>query len=399
MSKPHDKLRILGRSRHSGGARWLRLEQHLDVLARLGLADCGMVNGTDKKSLVAEAALSSDVIVSSASPGVQDTQGPDFLKFVKFVVNDQGIPWIWDVDDDFGNVNPYNPAYRYYGLEEVTIRRNGEPFGLWRNGEGGFDLGRNQASAQAYSDILSTCTALTTTTEYLAEKLRKLNPNVYLRPNVCDFDEVWKDQSRLSMDGRIRILYMGGASHFKDLETVYPALFEILRTYPHVDLIFFGDTDSMALKKLPEDRIERYDWTSSYRIYALRLQRMRADIGIAPLCMEPDFAEFNRSKSPVKWTEYAAVGIPCVAQKSHPYEPVINFGLDTPEMAWNGMLAATPEDWFHCLSTLIESAEARMTIGRNAHYQVKREYDAVKWGPTYLEQYEAILQKQEVPCG
>lgn len=388
------KMLIFGRTFGSGAATWLRCEQHLNALARAGFAHCIVHDPKeDDSDLAWKAMVQSDVFVSQAA------RPPDFIFETVQKWTDKGMPWVWDVDDDPLNISPFNPAYVAFGTAEVRLAEpvNGESW-LWRDGMTAsgmkFDVNENIKRHNAFINMLQKhVTAVTTTTEYLAAKLRKITDKpVYLRPNVLDFEEIWTDKRKPALDGKIRILYQGGSSHTQDLAVVLPALRAISKAYPHVIFVFMGDTKAHAAKFIPEERIETFEWAGDYKMFAQRQALLGPDIAIAPLCMDDDHAEFNRCKSALKWLDAAAIGVPCVCQWDTPYKEVVTFGRpDVEDQHWNGLLASDEADWFHCLASLIESKDMRETIGANAHAEAKSDWNVDVWLPEYMQQYREIV--------
>ena len=383
------KLLIVGRpATKEGAATWLRCKQHLDFLVRQDLAHCPVAVGDDDEDLEWKALCMGDVFVSNGWPTARMMDlAHDWIS--------RGKKWVWDLDDDPLSVSPYNSAFRHFGLEEVPLDEPA-PDGrrwLWKDGFEGFDLKANHQRQDAFMKMLGQVSAITTTTDYLATKIRRLAPStpIYIRPNVLDFEEIWTRRSEPKTDTVLRILYQGGSSHDLDMDMILPALKDVAERYPHVRFVFLGDTMAHAAKMLPEDRIEHYDWTGDYETYAIRAAKLRPDIAVAPLYMGDELhAEFNRCKSCLKWLDAAALGIPCVATWETPYQEVINFG-SVPDVKWNGMLAKTLDDWRNCLGTLIENPEAREVIGNNAYHDAVTKWNAADFAPLHLGQYEEIV--------
>ncbi len=378
-----DKLFVVGHSNATGAASYLRTELPLRAVKRNALCHSHMLRKEQEGDIQEKAILNADLLISA--------HGTDELT-VKTVLDlmDQGKKYLWDADDLPDGVSPLNPAYRFFGLEEVEIELRGETHWLWKDGESGFDLKRNQKSMDEYFEVLKRATALSTTQPYLGSKLKRFNKEVIIRPNVIDFRNIWKRRAKQSKDGKVRIMYMGGSSHYHDLEVVLPAFEAIAAEYPHVHFIFFGDTKCYADRVLPPERIEFHEWEGDYKMFALRLALLAPDIGVAPLSAADDFVEFNKSKSCLKWLDYAAIGVPCVASRMTPYKEVINFSKEVPDVDWNGMLASNDEDWLACLTMLVKHREARMVMGENAYVEAREEWDADVWAPVFYRQFERV---------
>ena len=381
-----DKLLIVGRSFTRGASRFLRMDQHLDVLNRKGLATCVSLGTRDDAELAWKAKCLADVFVSNGTPS-------DDIVELHSEWREGGKPWIWDFDDDPANTSPFNPAYRVFGLEEVEFEEavNGRKH-FWKDGYDGFDLEMNRKRHLGLIEVLRTSSAMSTTTPYLAERLKALAPDtpILIRPNTLDFQEVWKWRSKKAKDGKIRILYQGGSSHYADLFHVLPALKEIQDRYPHVLFLFFGDTKAYAAKVLSESRIEHFEWSGDYPTFVYQIAKVGPDIGIAPLLMDDLHGEFNRCKSCLKWVDYSALGIPTVAQNDTPYREAIRFGKEYPDHSWTGLLAGDLDEWLYSLSILIENFDMRQMIGENAYAEVREYYDAESHATKILREYEEV---------
>lgn len=399
------KRLILGRTFATGAPAWLRCEQHLNAIARADKALCPVLAPGDDVEEAWKAECLADVFVSNVS------RPPDSMFRTVEMWTSRGKPWVWDVDDDPLTISPHNPAYVCFGTEEVRLDPpvNGKEW-LWKDGEESygarFDLADNRRRSAAYLKMLREhVTAITTTTDYLAEKLRKIAPDtpIYLRPNVLDFKEVWTMKRRPATDGFTRIVYQGGSSHYADLGFVLPALAQIAKDFPKVKFLFIGDTKAHAEKMIDPDRIESYEWTGDYPSFAQRMALLGPDIAIAPLCMDEAHAEFARCKSALKWLDAAALGIPCVCQWDLPFTPVVNFSGTTPSDEWNGMLARTEQDWYDCLAALLMNRDRAEQIGATAYAEARNYWNVDEWVDTYLKQYEEIIRhgdsRQHHPVG
>ena len=379
---------ILGRPLNQGAGAWLRCAQHLSILDRSGLASCPVLDEMqDDPDLAWKAKCLADVFVGAGWP-----IGGMFDLIAKWA--DGGRKWVWDIDDDPSNVSPYNFAYEFFGLEEVELKEpiKGEKW-LWRNGVGEFDTERNRERHDQFFEMLkNNVAAITTTTPYLAEKLKRFASDVpiYIRPNVLDFGEIWKNRRRESKDGKIRILYQGGASHGAALDYVLPVLQKIAIDFPHAQYVFQGDTKGHAARMIPEDRIETFGWSFDYSTFAYRMADIGADIAIAPLCMDPIHAEFNRCKSSLKWLDAAALAIPCVSQADTPYREVVT-KQNMPDISWNGLLAKTHEEWYESLAHLISVKDMREVIGNNAQREAYMWWSAEDFAGEHMKQYEEVV--------
>jgi SAM-dependent methyltransferase len=79
----------------------------------------------------------------------------------------------------------------------------------------------------------------------------------------------------------------------------------------------------------------------------------RVDINLAPLELDNPFTE---CKSSLKYFEAAILGVPTVASDLEPYRESVAHGE-------NGYLCRTEEEWFQCISRLIEESSLREKMG------------------------------------
>lgn len=188
--------------------------------------------------------------------------------------------------------------------------------------------------------------AVTVTTEYLAERTRRFNPNVHVLPNCID--AAWLGYTRPRTD-RVTIGWAGGSSHTNDFEFVQSQLKSFLRRNPDVDLHMIG-TDYRHAVGRPDAR--HTAWNTNLNDY---LSGVDFDIGIAPLA----YHAFNKGKSDLKLLEYAALGIPVVATDYGPYADSVQHGV-------TGFLVRRPHEWGQYLRELVNDEAMRHGMGENA---------------------------------
>jgi len=210
--------------------------------------------------------------------------------------------------------------------------------------------------------------AVTVTTEPLADLVRPLNPNVHVLPNYLP---AWLlDHQRPRRDGRVVIGWGGSGTHDMDLAEVAPHLRRYLDRAPaNVEFHLMGQakppTRPRGVAKdrltwpeqyrLPLDRIRWSPWTLSVPDY---WRAIDYDIMLAPLRAH----RFNASKSPLRVTEAAMLGIPVIASDYGPYAEFVQHGV-------TGLLAHSDHDWGKHLRALVEDEAMRAEMGANARTQ------------------------------
>lgn len=234
-----------------------------------------------------------------------------------------GTRIVFDLDDDLLNVPEWSPAK---SPEEVL---------------------KNIRALRHIADVVWMSTPL------LAERYsavgdaratpRLTQPEVL--PNLVDLVE-WRngrEQPAVGEDGEIRILWAGSNTHDRDLALVENALGEILRSYPQVKLVVFGDTPA-KWKANWFTRVRSVNWVELSE-YPKKMLEIAPHIGICPLVDEP----FNHAKSAIKFLEMTLAGAAVIASPLPPYK--IETGC---------MLHANDEiGWYKSISSLIESEVKR----------------------------------------
>lgn len=278
----------------------------------------------------------SDVIV------LQTPRGADHLNVIR-AVNGAGKLSVVELDDDVWSMSPSNPGHAHWSKPDV--RRNLEA-------------------------CVKEAGLVTTPTHALAEKLRALNPRVKVLPNMLPSEGWDYPAPKAQREDRIVLGWAGSTSHGGDLRAIDGVVQPLLERYPHVECVIVGGPPSLELGE--HERIRRLKPTDISG-YPRLLEEF--DVGLIPLA---DTA-FNRSKSDLKFVEYARLGIPSVASKLEPYIRTVKHGE-------NGFLASSPKDWMKHLTRLIEDVELRRRIGAAAHaHALNRHIDGAigKWEAAY----------------
>jgi len=242
---------------------------------------------------------------------------------------DRGIRVVYETDDALDLVDPWNPAY------EFAQKHRAESEAMARDAD-----------------------VVTTTTPELANRLRKLNPNVVVIPNSIDPEE-WRVEPRCLRE-KLRLGWLGSSTHFLDLAVAADAISE-LRRKRDFTFVIYGLTDLPSVEEMYRQRMKKFgvSFVNSHlgkaikvflrktdRLpyefhpyvppseYAAKLSSIRFDIGIAPLA---DTA-FNRSKSCIKYYEYTMSGAVTLASNVLPYSTEVPHVCDNTRRAWKEAL-------------------------------------------------------------
>lgn len=375
-------MRILGIERDDSASNMYRIYQPLYKMADADMAKITTLQ--DGRVLGSERALTtileSDIIFFSRPAS------SEWFKFIK-LCQKYGKIIVCDYDDDPFNTHPLNPYYQFIGTEEVAYQwSDGTKEMLWSRqpGEHGgrfLDIEQNIGRRDLFRASFKSADMVSCTTDYLAENLKKINPNTIVLPNLVDFN-FWPQIELVKRE--VRLGWQGGASHYEDLWIIKDAIKDILRKYSNVKFVFMGDPRFYGLfKDIPTDRVECYNWCKM-DVYPYKLACANIDIGLCPLIDN----EFNKNKSAIKYFEYSMNKSATIASDMLPYSPCITHGKD-------GLLVKGEDSksWFDAMEELILNKTLRQSLGENAYENVRENYNADKGAHLWLDAFEKLMKK------
>lgn len=241
--------------------------------------------------------------------------------------------------------------------------------------------------------MLAEADLVTTSTPFLLDYMRPLQPRISLLPNYLH-DRLWtlNPVPETSADRKLVIGYMGGDTHARDLSSITSTLMPILDRYAdRVSMRFWGGKPPAEFLNHPT-----VEWTPlemlDYADFASYFNQQVVDIAIAPL--EDNL--LNQAKSHIKFLEYSAIGAAGVYSKMQPYETIVRHGE-------NGYLAASQQEWQTALAALIENPELRHQLASAAQMTIRKDWllsaNAWRWKQVLHEvstPNERDLQKLEL---
>lgn len=275
-------------------------------------------------------------------------------------------PFVLEVDDNYVDVPEWNEAYHSF--------KNGSTY------------------RRVALDSMRNSDAMVVTTPHLGHAYGRVNDTIYVIPNSLDFKGDRKfvgwDKASVRKHKGTRIGWIGGRSHFRDLMMVAPALREVLVNNPAVTLCLVNSAikDSCQALNIPYpfeglSNVHYADRSVAINRYSAFMGSFGFDIGIAPLVD----CNFNRSKSNLRFLEYSALKIPCVATEISHFSETIANGQDGFLIKDNDLTA-----WSSTLENLIADETLRQSVGRNAYKKVKTEFNVARNAPTYLRLLKQI---------
>jgi O-antigen biosynthesis protein len=244
-------------------------------------------------------------------------------------------------------------------------------------------------------ELIKLADGITVSTPELKAEIHNFYPDkdIYVVPNALELD---KYKKRKGGNKKLRIGFQGSNVHVQDLLMVIDAVAELQKEYGFEFVIFgLDDTPLKDLNKFclnykdkkwkwmedfPKlyERLEQMEYTHiktvPYEDYRDKLSELNLDIGIAPLTDN----RFNRSKSCLKFYEYAAVGTVTLASKVLPY---------TLEMDDEDLVKNRHDKWVAKLRKLIvdESYRQERLYAQEAWVNENRDINKV------VKQWESVI--------
>lgn len=206
----------------------------------------------------------------------------------------------------------------------------------------------------------------TTTTAYLANKLREHGKRVFIIPNkLSKQDMEWIDKIRntkYEIQDTVFLGYFSGtASHDDDFKSITGSLLAVMKARPSVILVIAGPLILDDVFEPFHERIIRLPFAGRREHFE---NISGIDINLAPLVMENPFCE---AKSELKFFEAGAFGIPTVAAATRTFREAVADGID-------GFVASNPFEWQEKLLNLIDDEQLRKNTGEAAQKKVSEKY-------------------------
>lgn len=343
---------MIMRAPANDGCTWYRLTQFQKESVRQKLANVQFINVAYNDKYLTEAIKNTAAFVIR----LDDMVAFDLYDVIRNFSHT--IPIILDIDDNYEVPDPLSDMYRVYGTSEVQL---GDGSYLWQDGVAEFNIEHNVKRLERFRDIMRHVSGIITTTFTLKQYAEQYNPNAVVIPNAIHPD--YFPNLELKRDGKVKILWAGGSTHYPDLIEIKGALLNVMNRNPQVEFHMLGVAFQGIVRDLPKDRVKTYGWINADG-HGYRLATIGADIGIAPL----KDMEFNYHKSSVKYYEYSALGMATLARRITPYTDDIVHDQ-------TGYLYDTPEEFERYLDLLVNDSLNRINVGKNARDYVYKYRD------------------------
>jgi glycosyltransferase involved in cell wall biosynthesis len=233
-----------------------------------------------------------------------------------------------------------------------------------------------------YEKAFQSCDYATTSTQFIAEQMKKENKKTYLIYNGLNYTQLKiAIKTKKTQGNLLYISYLSGSkTHDKDFGAASPALEKIVNEYNNVRIRIVG---YLSTKDLPLKLLQKTE-TMCYMSWKRLLRESAKNfINIAPLDIENPFCH---AKSELKFYEAAVVGVPSVCSNTDTYNRCIKHGV-------NGMLASTDEEWYNAIKLLIEDKALYNTIVENGYKYVQSHYTPPAIADMAMSAYTSIIEQ------
>jgi glycosyltransferase involved in cell wall biosynthesis len=310
----------------------------------VGMAHCGgvhVVNLIYYHRLRHELMLDADVLV------LNNICDADLLPVIRYR-KAQGKLTVYELCDDLEALPPTSPMRAFYQQSNnlLLIKR-----------------------------LAHYCDALQFSSPELKRKYGYLNRRCCVFPNQV---LITPPQRLEKSQETVRVGWGGSIGHLDDMAKISDRLVNWIISRDNVRLyLMCADPIWQLFDALPGDRKIRFN-TGSLDDYYSFVSHL--DIGIAPLEDTP----FNRSRSDVKFLEYAAHCVVPVLQATGPY-------LGSAIQGRTAFLFNTPDELISTLDHLVSDASARLNVSASAREYVLRERHCLNRGKDRVEFYRSLL--------
>ena len=228
--------------------------------------------------------------------------------------------------------------------------------------------------------LLREADAVIVSTAPLANRVRHLNPSVFIWPNAID--ERLASETKPTDDEGADIGYFGTMSHLSDLLSVLESMEEAMSNLPErPEMELCGISGDPRLSDLfaAQCDVRLLPVNGHYAAFQARLQQhTHWKTGLAPLADEL----FNHCKSDIKFLDYALAGIPGVYADCQAYGSVLDGETG---------LKAAPNGFGIAVRRLLEDHDLRRHIRTNARRHVMEHRTLHQCVPALLDIVKQIL--------
>ena len=250
---------------------------------------------------------------------VQQPRGAGWLKLIRRL-QDAGVLVLFEIDDDIHAVGKNGDAMQRRYYSKAALRQT-------------------ELNMRASDGLI-------VSTEFLAQRYRRENPNVWVCRNGLDLGRYAFTPPR---DGaHVTIGWSGGSGHKEATASWTQAVARVMEQRDNVRFMSVGERFADVL--VPRFGPERAVSVPFSELDSYPAALANFDIAIAPAGV----GNFHRAKSDLRWLEASAVGLPTVG------DPLVYGDI---EHGVTGLHASSGEEAEPHLLRLVDDAELRHRIG------------------------------------
>ena len=293
---------------------------------------------------------------SRASP--RDVQAADLVVFCRNVRPERaellrtaiaaGVPVLYDLDDNFFELAPESAAGRSYAQPEHLAM---------------------------LTEYLTAASLVRVYSLPLLARAELLNRHVEMVASAVDLRQVRRPATAPA--GPLKLIY--ATSRLDDsLGRIFlPALRRLLdEEGPRVEAHFWGPRPPAELSAARHHAV-----VHDYDRFLRRFSSAGFEIGLAPLTDDA----FHRAKTNTKFREYGACGIAGIYSDVEVYSACVRHGE-------TGLLVANDAAaWYRALRQLVDDADLRNKIQKQARTEVEEHYSQEKFEAVFLRQIEQLV--------
>jgi glycosyltransferase involved in cell wall biosynthesis len=290
---------------------------------------------------------------------------PHNVQFLIDTCRQRNLPIVYEIDDNLLNVPPDKDQNGMYAQAAPAIRT-----------------------------LIAAASKVIVSTEPLAKQMSQFNDNVTVIPNVIseltwlkpvETSELFPQQLSNIGTETLKILYMGNSSHVEDLAMIKPVFESLYAENFDVRLLVIGCEPEV--EENAPDWYTRLSIPQGYDAYEkfvpwFRQIAQKCDMAIAPLVDN----EFNQFKSPLKFLQYSAVGLPAIYSNCTPYREVVIHGV-------NGILTNNDQkSWIEAISKCIGDRNKLSEIAKQAKTLILEQYLMSNYTDMYIKIFEQAIK-------
>ena len=275
---------------------------------------------------------------------VQQPKGESWEKAIE-VLQERGKKVVFEVDDYLHGVNERK--------------------------DHGFKDSFDQRALILYERCMRLCDAMIVSTDFIARKYKKFNPNIHVCPNGIDLQRY--QLTRPARD-TVNIGWAGATGH---LDAIRPWIQQV-----NAIMMQREDTCFISIGQNFADGIKRYVGDRAISIPFCAVEQYPSAMSMIDVALAPGGGgSWYRGKSDLRWLEAAALGIPIIARPS--VYPEIEPGV-------TGFHATAPHEMVPILMELLNDPELRERVGQQAKEYVTEHRTIEKMSEVWADALRAI---------